>query len=355
MWLDKILFCPITYSTPCLLLRIRQTTTTFAQKKSGVKETMSTYKKYSGLFFLIIGILILAVLIYFLDVKVILKSFSLLGYKIFLVFVPAIFWMMANTMCLSTLLQHKIPFPNLLFNQVTGDAYNVITPFAGLGGEPYKMKHLTSWVSLNEASEAILRDRLIHSLSGITYTSFTLLAVVALIPLERAFFITFTSVGLILMVLAGILSFIILSSAPNKYFGAIMKKLKLLEDYRSNPLSRSTFLKAWGFKMIGRFLNMVEFLVIFILLGMQPEITEIIAISAMLALSGTLLFIIPQGIGVDEAGISGAFKLIGYPLELGLTFGLIRRARVIFWALFGVALHVGYLFLKKRKHLFKVS
>jgi len=318
-----------------------------------VKETKSTFKKYSGLFFLIIGILILAVLIYFLDIKVILESFSLLGYKIFFVFIPAIFWIMANTMCLSTLLQHKIPFPNLLFNQVTGDAYNVITPFAGLGGEPYKMKHLTNWVSLNDASEAILRDRLIHSLSGITYTSFTLLAVVVLIPLEKAFFITFITVGLVLLVFAAILAFIILSSAPNKYFGAIMKKLKLLEDYRSNPLSRITFLKAWSLKMIGRFLNMVEFLVIFILLGMLPDLNEIITISAMLSLSGTLLFIIPQGIGVNEAGISGAFKLIGYPLELGLTFGLIRRARVIFWALFGVGLHVGYLFLKKRKHLFK--
>ena len=122
--------------------------------------------------------------------------------------------------------------------------------------------------------------------------------------------------------------------------------MKLLKEFKSKPLKRSIFLKALSFKLLGRVLNMLEFIVIFILLGIQPELLEIVTIAAMLALSGTFLFIIPQGIGVNEAGISGAFQLIGKPIELGLGVGLIRRARVLFWALFGIALHLSVLFYR---------
>ena len=125
-----------------------------------------------------------------------------------------------------------------------------------------------------------------------------------------------------------------------------MKKLKLLEEFKSKPLKQSIFLKALGHKMLGRVFNMLEFLVIFLLLGITPGVLEIVTVVALLALSGTFFFIIPQGLGVNEAGISGAFQLIGQPIELGLGVGLIRRSRVLFWALFGITLHLAVLFYR---------
>lgn len=311
-----------------------------------MSELVNLIKKKSSLFFLFIGLSILVALLYYMDFSVIAESFSMVGNKIFIVFAVSILWITCNTLCVSTLVNQKVPFYHLLYNQVTGDGYNVITPFAGLGGEPYKIKHLTNWLSLDEASETIMRDRLIHSLSGITYTCLTLWVVIFFVPLERALFITFIIFGLILTVFSVLLSLIILSDKPNKYLGTIMKKMKLLKEFKSNPLKRSIFLKALFYKMLGRVLNMVEFVVIFILLGITPDLLEIVTIAAMLALSGTFLFIIPQGIGVNEAGISGAFQLIGRPIELGLGVGLIRRARVLFWALFGIALHLSVLFYR---------
>ncbi|MEM6317755.1 MAG: lysylphosphatidylglycerol synthase transmembrane domain-containing protein [Bacteroidota bacterium] len=319
-----------------------------------MRELVHFIQQKSSLFFLCVGLGILTALLYYLDFSVIADSFNIIGNKIFLVFAVSVLWIVCNTMCISILLGHRISFYQLLYNQVTGDGYNVITPFAGLGGEPYKIKHLTNWISLDEASEAIMRDRLIHSLSGMLYSCLTLWTVILFVPLEKGFLITFIVFGVILAVLSILLSLIILSDKPNKFLGQLMKKMKLLEEFKSNPLRRSIFLKALGYKLLGRVLNMLEFLVIFLLLGITPGVLEIVTISAMLALSGTFLFIIPQGIGVNEAGISGAFQLIGRPVELGLGVGLIRRARVLFWALFGIALHLSVLlyrnlYLKKQR------
>jgi uncharacterized membrane protein YbhN (UPF0104 family) len=65
-------------------------------------------------------------------------------------------------------------------------------------------------------------------------------------------------------------------------------------------------------------------------------------VAAFIAASSLLINAIPQGLGVAEAGITGAFSLIGLAPHLGLTFGLIRRARIIFWALLGIALFLPF-------------
>jgi len=298
--------------------------------------------------FLLFGLIVFFGLIYLFDTEVILESFDLLGIKIFLVFSVAILWIICNTLCLSTLINHQIPFRSLLYNQITGDAYNVITPFAGLGGEPYKANHLTNWISLNEASEAILRDRLIHSLSGILFTSITLAIVIVSVPLDAALLNVFVITLILLATVSILLMLAILSNIPYKFLGHLLKKLKLLKDYRSNPLDKIVFIKALSFKLVGRTIAMLEFLCIFLLLGKTPTFIEIVTIIAMLALSGTLLFIVPQGIGVNEVGISGGFQLIGLPVELGLSFGLIRRARILFWAFLGIGIHYFYHLMKSK-------
>lgn len=313
-----------------------------------MKEIKTFLKRRKHLLLLLVGVAILACLVYYMDVTILVNSFRMMGLKIFFVFGIALLWIFSNTYCLSLLLQHKIPFHHILYTQITGDAYNVITPLAGVGGEPYKAKHLSNWVTLDTASEAIFRDRLIHSLSGILYTSLSMVVVLLFVPLEKKYLLAFSIIGIVLLVLSILFSFLILSNAPTKYFGTLLKKLKVLKNYKSNPLGKVLFFKALGFKLLGRVFNLVEFLVIFVLLGIQPSLLELVTISALLSLSSTLLFIVPQGIGVNEAGISGAFQLVGRSADLGLSFGLIRRARVLFWALLGMVLHVLFVFFNKR-------
>ena len=86
---------------------------------------------------------------------------------------------------------------------------------------------------------------------------------------------------------------------------------------------------------------------IFYVLGLAPEFSSIITVSAFISMSGVIFFIIPQGLGVSEASVSTAFVFLGLGASVGLIFGLVRRARVIFWALLGVAIHVTILIIRK--------
>jgi hypothetical protein len=120
-----------------------------------------------------------------------------------------------------------------------------------------------------------------------------------------------------------------------------------VEEYRNDPVPPRMFFQAFFFKFLGRSFNLVEIYLMFMIFGLAPDIFDLTAVAGFISTSATLFFIIPQGLGVNELGISTALDLLGYTAALGITFGLIRRARMIFWALFGVTLHLAVSVVKK--------
>jgi hypothetical protein len=138
-----------------------------------------------------------------------------------------------------------------------------------------------------------------------------------------------------------------LSNAPSKISGLILKKLKFLQEFENEQLPFKRFLISLSFKMISRFLYLFEIYVIFQVLGISPTLQEVVLVGAMLMMSVSIFFFMPQGIGVNEVGISGAIVLLGYGATMGLTFGLLRRGRNLFWGILGVALHLGVVLWKR--------
>lgn len=264
----------------------------------------------------------------------------MVGYDIFYVFFIAIIWISCNVGCLNVLSEGKIPFFYLMYTQITGDAYNAITPFGGLGGVPVKIKHLTEYLSFHQASETIVRDQLVHTLSGLMMTAILSIVAIFVLPLEDAYIIPFLITGIIFSIVSVLFTFLIFSEKPNKLLEKLLQKIKIVSDYRSNPIKTSIFLKALGFKILGRLLSIIELWVIFLLLNFSPNFLDLITVMTMLTVSSSVMFIFPQGIGVHEASITGAFKILGYSAAMGLSFGLIRRARSLFWVLLGIILHV---------------
>lgn len=305
-------------------------------------------KKISVYLFLLIGLAILGWLVYSMEWSTLTASFSMIGYDIFYVFLIAIVWITCNALCLSTLAGHKIPFLYLLYTQITGDAYNAITPFGGLGGVPVKIKHLSEYLNFHQASETVIRDQLMHSLSGIMMTAILSILAVFIIPLEDAYIIPFVVTGIVFSIIAILFTLLIFSEKPGKLLEKLLKKIKIVSDYRSNPLSKSIFLKALGFKMTGRIISVLELWIIFVLLNFSPSFIDLLTVMTMLTVSSSIMFIFPQGIGVHEASITGAFQILGYSTTLGLSFGLIRRARSLFWVIFGIALHLVVVFFYKK-------
>ncbi len=331
--------------TTATAIVVSKSVTASAMQKEGASSTI--FGRVDPIYFYLLGVVILVALIFSLELNVVAQSMAAVGNKLFLVFSVAIMWIIANTMCIRILLKGKVPFADLMYNQLTGDAYNTIIPLAGLGGEPYKIKHLTQWLDWHTASRAIVVDRLIHATTGMAFSAVCVGATLYMIDLGPAYFIPLSIMASVFATGAIAMIWLSLSPAPSRISGYILKKLKIVEEYRSEPLPASLFFQAFFFKFLGRSFNLVEIYLMFMIFNLSPGFFDLTAVAGFISTSATLFFIIPQGLGVNELGISTALDILGYTAALGITFGLIRRARMIFWALFGVALHLAVSVAKK--------
>lgn len=315
--------------------------------ESIAESGMNIFGKIDPLIFYLLGVIILSALIFNMDLYVVSESLSLIGNKVFLIFSIALLWIVANTLCISVLIRGKIPFLDLLYLQFVGDAYNTIIPLAGLGGEPLKMKMMTNWVDWETATNTIVTDRLIHAITGTFFTSLTVLVAVLFVDMEPKLHFFLSAVTVIVGIIGSVLLWLTLGGASSSISRFFLKRMNIVKDYRNEPISISRFFAAFSFKFLGRVLNFIELFVIFFTLGYAASLIDVVSVAGLISTSGVIFFVIPQGIGVNEAGISTALTFLGYSASLGLTFGLLRRARMIFWALFGVALHVGVALFQK--------
>ena len=108
------------------------------------------------------------------------------------------------------------------------------------------------------------------------------------------------------------------------------------------------FLGSLFFKLCARFLNLLEIYAIFTILSIDPAFIELVMVASFISVSAVVGFVIPQGMGVNEFGIASALSILGYAAILGGLFGAIRRARMIFWAMLGIGLHLAVAFYKKK-------
>ncbi len=291
--------------------------------------------------FYVIGLSILGYLLSQTPIDPIFESLRTVGSGIFLFFLVAPFWFAANALSLSNLADNRVNFLNLYYTQFVGEAYNAVVPLAGLAGEPYKIKHLSQWLPLGDATQVIVRDRIIHAISGPLYASAVLALGLWLAPLPKTALIPLAVLAGALFVGAIILIGLMLSKLPTILSNFVLNRFSVLRPLaRWERFDARRLFVSLGCKLLGRAINLVEIWVALKLLGLEGSIDQVALIAAFITMSAIFFFVIPQGLGITEAGIAGAFTLLGLAPAVGLTFGLIRRARVIFWALVGLAIHV---------------
>ncbi len=310
------------------------------------KPKVSSIVKFKKFLPYVLGLGIIAALIFYVPLNLVADSLALIGSKVFLVFSVAILWIVTNSLCTRTLVQGKVPFIDLLYNHITGEAYNTILPLASMGGEPYRIQHLTSWLNLHTASRTVVVDRLIRAITGILFAATCLTLTLFMVELSNATFITIASLAAFHFVAGFAIIWVSLSQAPSKMVNVVLKKLKMVEEYRSEPIPPARFFEAMGYKFISRIFSLVEMYVIFSLLGYDPAMGDVITIAGFIAVSASVFFM-PAGLGVNELGIASALTILGYPAALIISFSIVRRASVIFWALLGVALHATVTVAKK--------
>jgi len=288
------------------------------------------------------GILIIIALIHHVRFNDIVAAMQVVGPgAVWLVLVP-ITWVIPDAITLRILLGNKVKFLKVLYAQISGDAFNSITPLIGVGGEPYKAKFLSNFVPLEDASHAVVLSRLINALSGVIFTAIVLVVSLCIIDLSGMVEFAFglAVVAIVMFIMTGLLLFMIMSHAPSRIVVYLLARFRLVENAGLYHITWTTLWSTMAWKMVGRGGKFLELYLIFLALDISPSFADVVLVEAMVMASVSLFFFVPQGLGVNEAGIVTAFSILGYTAAGGVAYGLLRRARMLTYALFGLMVYL---------------
>lgn len=244
----------------------------------------------------------------------------------------------------------NIPFWRVLAIRTAGEAVNMTTPTAYIGGEPLKAY--------------LLRRHHVPIVKGlasvvIAKTTMTIAEVVfILIGIALAFWRVgsdgssgqtvaagLVSVGFLVLVTAALvfvqqqgiftwlLGFLRKIGLNIHYLEVREKKLQsldrtILDFYRDNRL---TFCSSIGLFFVGWMAEALEVYVIIYFLGGPAMALSAISISALSVFIKSGTFFIPGSLGAQDGGNMLVLKVFGYSDVTGITFALIRRFRELVW------------------------
>lgn len=240
----------------------------------------------------------------------------------------------------------------LFFNRLAGEAVNILTPLASLGGEPVKALMLhKEGVPLTNATASLVISKGILVLSMVLYILFGLSLAPFLFNLSSAWLLVLIVAGLVLGL--GALGFILIQKhGLCKLSMAILERCKFLPrvlkekeatlcrlDAQMATFYRHHIKKFWfalGLSFLGWIVHGLEVYLIFHLLEQPINLLTSLCLDALATLIGALAFFIPGNLGVQDGG--NVLLTIGLHLGalMGATFSIIRRLREGFWLAVGL-------------------
>lgn len=313
--------------------------------------------KIFHLLMLAAGVPLLGLLVYNVGVSVLWREFTVLGWGfaslILLEGAGSLFHTQGWRHCLSGF-HRSLPFGHVFCVQMAGGSINYLTPTAGLGGEVTKGLLLASDRTGSQAASAVLLDKLsiaFAQLVFVTYGSFLFLADIAM---SRALWFALTSVTAILG--CGIIGFmevqrrgklggIVRWAVRHRVGGASLRKAagsmtevdaELQHFYRTR-LPDLLLSMTWHF--VGFVWGVVPTYYFLILTRGDTSLSMAWALVVLGSWFDLIAFAIPIDIGVKETTRILAFRIVGFPSALGLTYGIARRLQQLFWAGIGLLLY----------------
>ena len=245
----------------------------------------------------------------------------------------------------------RVGFVRLFMVRMAGEAINVTTPTAMLGGEPMKAYLLTRYgVPMVEGLASVVTAKTIMSLAQVLFMVSGLAVTLWLVGGEHDVLVAVVSVGLL-----GFGVFLFL--AVQRY--GIGRGLLLvaetcrirsqrLEAWRPRLLEldrtihafygerRRTFFLSMGVHGVAWLTELCEVYAILYFLGVEPGWWSSLSIAAIGALIKGSVSFVPGGLGAQEGGYLLLLMALGYGEVTGIAFALIRRVREIVWILIGL-------------------
>ena len=300
---------------------------------------------------LLVGLAFLVALVIDNDPAAVLDSVTRLSWRVLVILV----FPMALVMALDALgwryafLHDRVPFGTLLATRLAGEAFNIVTPTAAVGGEVVKAWLLRDRVPLEESVPAvIIAKTTITMAQGILLLLGVVLAVITLassrLVQAMEWLVALEVIALSLFVVLQTRGMVgrgsrLLDRLGIRRMGtsgtAARVDAALADFYRREPrrlaLSIAFHLAAW-------LLGIAETWLILWFLGIPVSLTTATVIEAFGTGVRFATFVIPGSVGAQEGGYVLTFLALGLKGADGVTFGLVRRLRELVWVGIGFAL-----------------
>ncbi len=248
-----------------------------------------------------------------------------------------------------------------------GEAFNAITPFGTMGGEPVKAHLLKEQYGLTykqgAASQVVARTTLMLSLilfmipgivflfmgKGISET-FKVSSLTGLITFSVLIFLflLFQVTGTLSRIVHGF-NRLFPSKTPRPALDHLIELCGMMSGYYRRH--RGLFLKSIAFGFLGWAAGVVELYLTLYFLGVPVGFRELWIIEALLQLVRVGSFFIPLSLGAQEGGLIVIFISMGMAGPLGLAVSFVRRIRELSWIGLGMLLGWGMAFKPSKVQL----
>ena len=300
---------------------------------------------------LLVGLGFLVLLVAENDPAAVLDSVRRLSWRILVILV----FPMSLVMALDALgwryafLHDRVPFGPLLATRLAGEAFNIVTPTAALGGEVVKAWLLRDRVPLEESVPSVIIAKTtitiaqgLFLLLGVALAVATLAGSRLLLAMEWLVALEVIALAVFIMMqtrgLVGWSARLLDRLGIRRMSGratAARVDAALADFYRREPrrlaLSILFHLAAW-------LLGIAETWLILWFLGIPVSLATATVIEAFGTGIRFATFLIPGSLGAQEGGYVVTFVALGLRGADGVTFGLVRRFRELVWVGIGLLL-----------------
>jgi len=279
-----------------------------------------------------------------------------LGWRVIvLLFVPYVVAVALDTIGWGVLLPGaRVGWPALTGARLAGEAVNLATPTASVGGEPLKAFLVRDRVPLDTALASVIVDKTTLVVGQTLLVAAGLALAVLVLETPRELRVTMAVLLGAALVGTGGFALVQLRGGVAGA-GRILQRLgvgaagrhrelfrdvdrRLLDLYRRHGarIAVSALLHAGGWAV-----GALEIYAVLDLAGIPVGLATALVLEAVSAAVRFATFMIPGSLGALEGGSVAAFAALGLPGAAGLSFTLIRRLREATWAAIGlVALSV---------------
>lgn len=240
-------------------------------------------------------------------------------------------------------------FPTLLAVRMAGEAFNVATPTASVGGEPVKAYLLRPRVPLGEGLASVIIAKTTITLAQGAFLLLGIAVALAVLPPAGPLVKAMTWLAAVEAVALGgfvlaqqkglfggglrLLRSLGLSGAEHGHEGARRLDSALSAFYREH---RGRLMLSLLFHFVGWVVGSLEVYLILRFMGIPVSLTTALVIEAFAAAIRSAAFLIPGGLGALEGGNMAVFAAIGLGAGVGLSMTLVRRFRELTWVAAGL-------------------